>query len=1002
LPAHPASGIFRGPANRPSSPDAVFAVTPTPDARRKENEARFGAARDGVGVLAPDWRIRYANASLLEILRLIGRGDAVETLWDALPAWEHSPEADRLREAMATGKPASFRVDGTRGNGRVWEVEAEPLPSGELRVRVRNVTAQAAAEDAERQALYANASLAEREARLSAIVEGAPVGIVLMDAADLHVREANDFYHQLLEGEWRRPGAIVGHTPAEFIPDFEPSGLAAIFAGVRDTGQPFEIAEFEFHGFGRGTTWFRWTLKPLDPGGGAPRYLLLLVVEITGQVRARRAVEAERRALYDVLSTLPVGVLVAEAPSGRTVYLNPAGAALGGRTPEELSVDDVGEYTGRWRLYRPTGEPFDPDELPIARAVAGESTRDREVVVHLPGGVERTMLVSGVPLRDAWGAVDRGMVVFYDITERLALERALVERTRDAENAASEAALRAEESRALREIGRALVSEQEPDRVLRMAARAALELLGARGASVCMPRADGETFRVHPGVGTLEGMDGREFPMEGSVLQRVMVEDRSFFFNQLDELPGTSAVLPAAREAGLRNLLFVPMRAFGRPVGVLNAVDREGAFAAEHVRLLEALADSAALAVHNARLLAAERRRAEESRALLAAAEALTSTLDPDVVMERIAHIAAELAHADGAGLTMLAGEARDRTTMAAAVGVLAPLKGVGGAARGSLTEWVAEGGVPRLVRASEMPEHASAVLLRSLGAEHHALIPMRAGDDVVGVLGVARGPDEPAFGPEDVRVLALLADQAALAVRNARLYAAAQVASRAKTDFLAMMSHELRTPLNALEGYAALLEDGIYGPVTEEQVRALGRMRVARRHLMALIDQVLDLARVESGTRHVEMEPVNVAELVEQTAEALRGAADAKGIGLEVEPGDAGVVRTDAGMLRQVLTNLIGNATKFTERGRVSVRARRGGDRVLVEVSDTGPGIGAEHHERVFEAFYQVDPSTTRKEGGTGLGLALSREFARLLGGDLTVRSAPGEGSAFTLWLPG
>ena len=977
---------------------------PSPsDAARRDHEARFGAARDGVCVLDARWRIRYANASLLEILRLIGGGERVETIWEALPDWEHTPEADLLREAMRTGEPATFRVAGKRGNGRVWEVDAEPLGPEEMRVRVRNVTAQAHAEAAERHAAAALATREEREARLAALFEDAPVGIVLLDAGTLVVREANDYYARFLEGPWRVPGAIVGHAPDEFLPGYEETGLGGIFRGVRETGRTFEMAEFEYAGFERGLTWFRWTLKAIDfDDAGRPRYLLLLVVEVTEQVVARRRAEAERQTLYDVLATLPVGVLVGESPSGRTVYLNPAGAALGGRAPEELTAAEVGEYTERWRIFRPTGEPYPPDQLPIARALRGESTRDEEMALHLPGGVERTVLVSGVPLRGPSGAVDRALVSFYDITERLALERQLVERTREAENAAAEAGRRADEARALREIGRALVSELEPERVLQMAAREAMELLGARGSSVCMPLADGATFRVSPALGTLAEMDGRVFPLEGSAAGRVMSEGRSARFADVDGIPDTSAVKPAARGMGIRNLLFVPMKAFGETVGVLNAVDREDPFTDEHVRLLEALADSAALAVHNARIHAAERRRADESRALLAAAEALTSTLDPGEVMERIARVAADLTRADGAAITLLAGERRERMVMPTAVGLLEPLRGQSAPARGTITEMVVSARAPRLLQASELdPGHPSGGFLRAMGVEHYALVPMRAGDEPVGVLGVVRSPESGPFSPEDLQLLTLLADQAALSVRNARLYEASQAASRAKTEFLAMMSHELRTPLNALEGYAALLEDGIYGPVTGEQRRALGRMRVARHHLMELIDRVLDLARVEAGTRAAEPRETDLSELLESVAEALRGAAEQKGLRLEVDVAAAGGVHTDPGLVRQIVTNLLGNAFKFTERGAVGVRARREGGRVLVDVRDTGPGIAPEHLERVFEAFFQVDPSTTRREGGSGLGLALSREFARLLGGELAVRSTPGEGATFTLSLP-
>jgi signal transduction histidine kinase len=969
--------------------------------RRTDHEASFGAARDGVAVLAPDWRIRYMNASMLEILRLIGRGAGVETLWDALPGWEHTDAAGHLRGAMASRAGVCFRVDGERGRGRAWEVQAEPLDGGELRVRVRNVTAQARIEQAEQRFEEAGRSLAEREARLAALVSGAPVGIVLLEAATLTVREANAFYHQFLEGRWRRPGAIIGHTPAEFIPDFESSGVGGIFRRVRDTGQPFEISEFEFHGFARGTTFFRWTLQPVSAGGGAPEYLLLLVVDVTEQVVARRTAEAERKALYDVLDTLPVGVVVAEAPSGRAVYINAAGVALGGRTREELSPDWVGDYPARWRAFRPTGEPFPAGELPLALAAAGQAARDVEVLLRVDDGTERTVVVSAVPLRDAAGGVDRAVVVFYDLTERLTLERQLLERTRDAEEASAEASLRADESRALRDLGRALVSELEPERVLERAARSAMELLGSRAAVIATP-VGGARVRLSPALGALADLDGRVVPLGGTVVAETLAGGETQVFNDPAAVPETSPFYRLASERGIRNLAMVPLRAFGAPMGALAVVDRQTPFTAEDVRLLEGLADTAALAIHNARVHAAERRRADENRALLGASEALLSTLDVGEVMERIATLARELTAADGAALTMYAGEQGERTQIMAAVGLLAPLAGVSVPSPGSVTRMAEPSRTARTLAVDELPETVpSRALLRSVGAHAIAVVPLRAGEEVVGILALANGVEREPFGDDALRMVSLLAGQAALAVRNARLYQAAQSASRAKSEFLAMMSHELRTPLNALEGYASLIEDGIYGAVTEAQLQALARMRVSRRHLIELIDSVLDLARVEAGTRRAQVEAVDLRELVESVAEAMRGAAEAKKLELRVDASGAGTVRTDRGLLRQVLTNLLGNAIKFTERGGVSVRAAREDGSAAIEVADTGPGIGAEHQQRIFEPFYQVDPSTTRKEGGTGLGLALSREFARILGGDLTVSSAPGRGSTFRVTLP-
>ena len=974
----------------------------TSEARIRDHDALFGRARDGVAVLDPDWRIRYANASLLEILDLIGGRGGVSTFWDAVPGWEHAPEADVLRHAMVSRTAAGFRIERERGGGHVWEVTAEPADGGDLRVRLRNVTARAEMEELERRVSEAHASLAERERRLAEIVTGAPVALALLDARTLVVVEANQAYAQLLDPPWNRPGAVLGHAIGEFLPGYAETGVDAMLARVRDTGVPFEDEEFEYRGFERGTAWFRLTVRPLgETEDGPPRFLLILAVEVSALVRARRVVEAERRALYDVLDTLPVGVIVADAPSGRTTYLNPAAVVLGGRSADALSATGLGEYTGRWQAHRPDGTPFPEEELPLARALRGEPLRDVEVHLGMPGAGGRTVLVSGVPLRGAGGEVERGMVAFYDITERMALERALVERTTEAEHAAANAALRAEESRALREMGRALVSSLDLDDVLRLAAQNAMELLGARGSFVATPVPETGQIRIFPALGLMAQVDGTVAPLRGSAAELVLREGTQTF-NSVDEFPPGSMMAPIARRLGLRNLLLVPVRAYGEALGVLGVVDRAEAFGDDDARLLEAFADSAALAVHNARLYAGEHRRAEVNRALLRAAEALTGTLDPAEVMERIVAVAHELVGADGAGLSLLEGENGEEVRMAVASGLLEPLRGIGGKAEGSLTEEAFRSGGPTVFSAGEGDAHAGTGWLRRVGVEHYAVFPLRAGNERLGILALVRGPRRPPFSREELATLALLGDQAALAVRNARLYESAQAASRAKSGFLATMSHELRTPLNALEGYSSLLEEQIYGPINEAQRGALQRMRTARQHLVGLIDQVLDVARVEAGTKRVQPEPVALPLLVREVAETLRASAQARGLSLVVQADDGmPAVRTDPGMVRQIVINLIGNAVKFTERGGITARVAMRGGAPCIEVQDTGPGIAPELEERVFEPFFQADASTTRTEGGVGLGLALSREFARLLGGELALRSTPGQGSVFSLCLP-
>ena len=364
--------------------------------------------------------------------------------------------------------------------------------------------------------------------------------------------------------------------------------------------------------------------------------------------------------------------------------------------------------------------------------------------------------------------------------------------------------------------------------------------------------------------------------------------------------------------------------------------------------------------------------------------------------------LAGELVGADGAGLTLLTGERGEEMRMVVASGLLEPLRGMAGAVEGSLTEEAFRRGGPSVFSATDEAPHPSMVWMRRMGVEHYAVVPLRAGDERLGMLGLVRGPQSPPFTREELSTLALLGGQAAVAVRNARLYERAQAASRAKSEFLAMMSHELRTPLNALAGFSSLLEEGIYGEINAAAAR--GPAADARRPRAPGDADRPGAGRGARGggrpgapTRSPWLSPRWCATSASRCA-ARRTRAACRWTS---QAPDELSVHTDPGMVRQILTNLVGNAVKFSERGGIAVRLDRAGGEVCLEVADTGPGIPPELHDRVFEPFFQVDPSTTRRAGGVGLGLALSREFARLLGGDLTLRSTAGEGSTFTLRLP-
>jgi signal transduction histidine kinase len=246
------------------------------------------------------------------------------------------------------------------------------------------------------------------------------------------------------------------------------------------------------------------------------------------------------------------------------------------------------------------------------------------------------------------------------------------------------------------------------------------------------------------------------------------------------------------------------------------------------------------------------------------------------------------------------------------------------------------------------------------------------------------------------------LARRAAVAIDNAQLYQAAVVANETKANFLATMSHELRTPLTAIIGYDELLAEGITGQVNDAQREQLDRIKVNARQLLALIEEILLYTRVEAGRESVHLEEVQPKELVDDAITTVAPIAQKKHLSLAAETiAPTLTLTTDSHKLRQMLINLIENAVKFTEQGRVTVRAFARGTDVVFEVQDTGIGIAPEHLEHVFEEFWQVEQTKTRTVGGSGLGLSTTRRLAKLLGGEVTVESQLQVGSTFRLVLP-
>ena len=305
-------------------------------------------------------------------------------------------------------------------------------------------------------------------------------------------------------------------------------------------------------------------------------------------------------------------------------------------------------------------------------------------------------------------------------------------------------------------------------------------------------------------------------------------------------------------------------------------------------------------------------------------------------------------------------------------------------------------------------PEYLA--LLRSVGLRSAIIVPLVANERTLGALSLISAESGRRYGDSDLQLAQELGRRAALAVENARLHRAseearaqAEAANRSKTDFLAAMSHELRTPLNAIGGYTDLLLLGVRGPITDEQREDLERVGRSQRHLLGVINDILNFVRVEAGFVDYQLRNVAVADLLSEVEPLARPQLRDKALDFSRAPSTDGLrVLADPEKVRQVLLNLLANAIKFTEPGgRIWMSAADLGHAVALRVHDTGIGIAADRLPSVFEPFVQVHRTLAKPVEGTGLGLAISRDLARGMGGDLTAESTPGVGSIFTLTLP-
>jgi signal transduction histidine kinase len=546
----------------------------------------------------------------------------------------------------------------------------------------------------------------------------------------------------------------------------------------------------------------------------------------------------------------------------------------------------------------------------------------------------------------------------------------------------------------------------------------AARLCSANDAQVL--RVEGEMLRLVAASG-VSAMPSVRRLTRGHLVGRAVIDRKTIHVRDLTQALGEYPESTAARY-GVQSALAVPLLREGVALGVIRISHTEiRPFTDKQIALLQTFADQAVIAIENVRLFKElEARTAELTRsveqltALGEVGRAVSSTLDLDTVLTTIVSRAVELSGLDG-GVVFEYDDGTEEFVHRVATeagGVLAQArrgtrvrKGEGVVGRTAITR------EPSQVLDITVPGAYESRLRENLiesGVRAILAVPMVREDLLTGCLVVSRNsPGE--FPAETIDLLRTFATQSALAIQNARLFRELadkshqlEVASQHKSEFLANMSHELRTPLNAIIGFSEVLADRMFGELNEKQEEYLKDIYASGTHLLSLINDILDLSKIEAGRMELELSDFHLPAALDNALTLVRERAGRRSITLQMGVDDRlGGVRADERKIRQVVLNLLSNAIKFTpEGGRIEVAAVPKDGSVEVSVSDTGVGIAPEDHEAVFEEFRQVGTAEKKAEG-TGLGLTLCRKFIELHGGRIWVKSQVGEGSTFTFTIP-
>ncbi len=766
-----------------------------------------------------------------------------------------------------------------------------------------------------------------------------------------------------------------------------------------------------------------------------------IVIDVTKRMR----VEEQLRKLSLAVEQTPSIVIITDA-SGNIEYVNPGFTQVTGYSPEEVAGQNPRllksgktppkEYKRLWDIITAGGE------------WRGEFYNKRK------NGEFYWVSQTISPIKDLQGVITHFLGIGEDITERKRAEEILQAKTR-------ELASKTERLEVVASLSRTVTSTLNPQEVFNLIVDAVVRLLDASLARVWVVEQSSGDLVLEASAGDTDLIDYprvRYRPAEG-IAGQALVEKQTISIHRPFEDP-RYLQKEWAQTKGVKATAAIPLIVGDTALGVLSAVRQlDRPFDPEELALLTSFAHQAAIAIHNARLFQETQSRADRLRVLAELSRTVTSSLELQHVFNLIIRASSDLLNAPIVAVWTLD---REQLTLRAGLGLHSEL-------RAHQTFHLGEGMVGWIAKEKQavfIPEFAkdprvvNRAWAEAEGLRAFAGVPMLVGSRCLGVLTVFRKSPKP-FSADEVALLSASADQATIAVENARLYEEqrqasrqleatveartkelqvtnvrlqealhqAEEASRTKSRFLATMSHELRTPLNAIIGFSELLGEQQFGSLNARQQRYVSHVLASGHHLLTLINDILDLAKIEAGRLNLQPAPFALSEVFEQLLESLSPQIEAKRLELQLSlEGCPTNLVADPVRFKQILLNLLSNSVKFTPSGgTISVTTRRvqgsqftvhggvvsgsepstangepRGNWVEIAVQDTGIGIKAEDLPKLFQEFSQLDASLARRHEGTGLGLALTKKLVEMHGGTIHAHSAgEGRGSTFTVTLP-